>query len=1121
MSQLLINYSLNSTTVKNPDGSYVGTVTNCKAVAGPGATPYGSFAQVLEFIAGCKISTAVQATAVDKEQFTASIVFKPKASTLGMQTLVDCSALPFSIWVQPASVAPAAVGVQVKSSGNGLAITDSFLRTTDLNMAGWNKIDLVYDRDTLALVLNGKLVGVTGLPNGALSAATGAALVLGQSVSGTMQFTGQMAAFTFTKGIPADLTALILNARTQPEWLISRKYMAVKDKYSFGNLAEAVKFDAAIPAYVKKWAGGCVIAPIGTGTAYEVHGLIYAAYKADTTLAGKLGIPLSDEIDGGVAGVRKNLFTKGGIYFSDATGAVPMYGVMYADYESIGGAQHIIGLPTKAEAAIAGGRVQDFQRGQMFKSDGTTAAFEVHGLIWEEFKKLGGILHCGFPLHHEEAVLNANNVEIARMSQFQLGSIYYHPSTGAREVRGEILRTYLRAGGMNSTLGFPTSNELAVPGLTGGKANTFQRGTIVSGNGKTRIACPFNFYVGRIVTIESENDGSQNDPIVRVIVKENATEAYSKRFPENGYTNEKNIVELNAKTGIFYPNDINKTYTLSVHCQDYDNAFNGGNDELGTFTKVLNAQNCWGRFESEDGLFESGQVSKIKNISWAVQGQVPADYTADFWKPANKPTLNLTLEQGAMAIRDIDSTPEWWDPFDAVDQLFFNNVIKKAGLSGNCYGMSVYGLKSWNGQTRHVPPLQQYLDTPVLWDEFRVHQARQFGDKMVGWTIDTFTNNQTQDPKGAFTRSRNAWNKGDKPVLSFTDTANLLKAKGHCVLPFKWDDSTPIWKITVFDPNLGGGTREFLIDSVQNTWSYAGLGWSGGFKKGGRLFHAPATIVTPRPRTPYWAVLGRVPDMISYFFNNLVETLGFVDDQGNSADMSDVADPNATNTDKKYLPIPTQNSGDGFNGSFLVCPSGGKLSSANLQALAATTKPNWSTLNLGAGFTHRMIGKGRGNENVSLCMTHHLSKITVDGLIDPGESLSFSARNFNSPDRLITIQSGKARTFSLTVNTQFGIQGDAIAIQFSIPTKANVDTKIMLDPSMSRIDLLTAGTALPMVINVSGRIGGVTYRRVIEAIVDGGTRFDFQNVLQTGVVTGGRIDSLRGNLIKEIILRAK
>ena len=77
------------------------------------------------------------------------------------------------------------------------------------------------------------------------------------------------------------------------------------------------------------------------------------------------------------------------------------------------------------------------------------------------------------------------------------------------------------------------------------------------------------------------------------------------------------------------------------------------------------------------------------------------------------------------------------------------------------------------------------------------------------------------------------------------------------------------------------------------------------------------------------------------------------------------------------------------------------------------------------------------------------------------------------------------------------------------------------DSALGLIDLLTAGTALPMVINVSGRIGGVTYRRVIEAIVDGGTRFDFQNVLQTGVVTGGRIDSLRGNLIKEIILRAK
>lgn len=1115
----LINYTLSSATVKNADGSYAATTSGLKVVAGPGATAYGTFANVVEFAAGSKISVPVQASALSNKQFAATVVFKMKASVLGRQTLADCSALPFTIWCEAGGVAPAAVGVQVKSSENGAAVASSQFKTTDLNPTGWNQIDLIYDTDTLVLVLNKKVVTVIGLPNGKLATGTGSALVLGQSVVANLQFQGQMALFQFHNGIPDSLKSLLSELRSRPEWLISRKYMSVKDLYTFGNPLSGVEFDSAIPAYQQRYQHGVIIAPIGAGEAFEVHGLIYVKYRDEAGLKAKLGAPLSNEINGGAVNSRKNMFTKGGIYYSDATGAQVVLGVMYSDYEAMGGGTHVIGLPTKAEASIPGGKSQDFQRGTLYKWDGAPVGVEVHGVIRDEFVRKGGIGRYGFPLSNELPLRSASNVEIGRVNSFQLGSIYYSAATGARELRGDILRKYLEIGSVRSQLGLPTTHEETFAGLPGSKYNSFQRGTILNHSGKTHVAGPFMIYIERVETKESD-ELDQNDLFLTATLKENNVEVWRKRWPETGHDDGHNIVEPKLTSPIITPNDINKTYTLSVKVTDYDDTFNGGDDQLGTYTKVLDAKNAWGWAETEDGSINSGVVSLIKNIKWHLKRVVPPGTPKDFWNFANQSTPTLTYDQACKAMRDMDNTPDVWDPFDYIDRAFYDAALKKIGAKGNCYGVSTLALKAWEDEAGLTIPLKDYTLSPGLLEEIQIHQARQLGDCTAGWAIDQFTSNMTQNPKEVFTKSQTAATHGNHPVICFTDSANLMKNSGHCVLPIKWDATTPIWKITVFDPNHMNVQKEILIDSVKNTWSYNnGKAWAGGHKTGGRLYYIPGNVAMARPRTPYWAVLGRIPDLVSYFFSDLLDTVDILDEAGKSLNIGDITDMSVADILKKFVPFIGMGQNGNPGGTTLLRPAGSKLSTQAMAALAATTTPNWSSLNLGDGFTHRMTGKSTGT--INLGMTHHLSSLSFNGGIEANETLSFGAKNFNTPDRLITLKSGKARSYGVTMGTRFGLEGDAMNISFNFPTNAGVDAKLMIDPSMSRVDLLTSGTSLPTTILINGRIGGTVYQKKFDTTIEGGVRLNFQDAMRNNIIQRGKIDALKGTVTQGSVIQGR
>ena len=161
------------------------------------------------------------------------------------------------------------------------------------------------------------------------------------------------------------------------------------------------------------------------------------------------------------AGLRSNWF--------DLAGSTPID----AKHASLGGSQGFLGSPVGAEADALGGRFRYYQGGAIYWS-GPAGAHEVHGAILHRWGTLSwerGTL--GFPVTDETGTPDG----VGRFNHFQNGSVYWHPATGAWEVRGGIRDTWSRLGWERSALGYPVTNETGTPDGVG-RFNHFQNGSV-------------------------------------------------------------------------------------------------------------------------------------------------------------------------------------------------------------------------------------------------------------------------------------------------------------------------------------------------------------------------------------------------------------------------------------------------------------------------------------------------------------------------------------------------------------------------------------------------------------------------------------------------------------------
>ncbi|MGH7601416.1 MAG: hypothetical protein ACREOI_34085 [bacterium] len=112
---------------------------------------------------------------------------------------------------------------------------------------------------------------------------------------------------------------------------------------------------------------------------------------------------------------------------------------------------------------------------QLWKLEEVNPALPSNSPIQAKYNELGrakGFL--GKPATEERATPDG----IGKFRHFAGGSIYWHPKTGAHEVRGDIRKKWSELGWEKSFLGYPTTDETPLSGDKVGRFNHFQGGSI-------------------------------------------------------------------------------------------------------------------------------------------------------------------------------------------------------------------------------------------------------------------------------------------------------------------------------------------------------------------------------------------------------------------------------------------------------------------------------------------------------------------------------------------------------------------------------------------------------------------------------------------------------------------
>lgn len=185
-----------------------------------------------------------------------------------------------------------------------------------------------------------------------------------------------------------------------------------------------------------------------------------------------LGPCLTDEYD--VAGGKATDFRFGRVFWSQETGAHAVVGAIGAAYQAEDGPGGPLGLPVSGETTTPDGegRYTQFENGVIYWSP-RTGAHAIRGAVLDMWSDQGSERgDLGYPTTDE--VSNPNKPGVAQ--GFQGGTVYWSERTGPHVVEGAIRTAYREAGAENSSLGYPTTDELSL--TRGGAFNRFEGGAI-------------------------------------------------------------------------------------------------------------------------------------------------------------------------------------------------------------------------------------------------------------------------------------------------------------------------------------------------------------------------------------------------------------------------------------------------------------------------------------------------------------------------------------------------------------------------------------------------------------------------------------------------------------------
>lgn len=899
MTHPIIEWTFTPTGASNPDGSLPASFTGTQPAAGPGATALGQLNHALRFGPGAQGRATVSPGLFDPSRFAVQIVFRVTDPVAGRGNLVECTALPFAMFVEPGNAGDRFnLAASVHNGAAGWAGAATWNRA-DLRVGIWYTASLVYDADTLALMVDDEVVAVTAFPAGGLHAGSGDTLHVGAWVDGSRwPLPGEVAAVHIHHGIPAALDAKLDVERGSPEWHLTRKENEVRPTHNLGPRTADFYFDPATGAWLQPFALGVLSYRETHGVAFLMHGAILAKWRSDEVLRRKLGALVSDELPWRIPGSRRSVFERGSIHWSADTGAVPLLERFHLDYDLLGADVGKIGLPSAPAQSIPGGQVQQFQRGRMYHRAGAPKAFEVHGAILAKYDATGGPGRWGFPRSHESDVKRGTTV-VGKLSEFDNCSIYWSPQTPASIVYGAIRDRYLgMEGGPLGHLGFPTTDENDIPSEAGARYNAFQNGSILWFNGPLYVCRPFNVALGRLDTKEEDRDildlDGQNDLYCRVCLDVNGGRVFDRKFPEGPkHYASANVVQLNLTVPHrVVPNsaDLRVDVRVEVWESDDGNLFAGGDDRLGTLTSQLNIANAWGQ-RPNNGLFTASNFGPwVNRLDWSVKAVQTPDMPLDTFGVQNRGTPEVSPREYAAAFSDVD--PDFECDFGLIDsglkELYYQAVVKGAASGGNCFGMSLETVYTWKGRSRLGLPMRNYADWAPVEDDINVKHIYQLGADAIWWFVGQFLSGNTHDPKGVFQASWDAFNRGENPVACIAQNYDFSGAP-HCVLPVAWERRATEWRMTLLDSNFPNQERVLSINPTNNTFRYDGSSdgsriYQGGAWSGGRLHYMPWSVLNHTQRTPVWDAVMLLLSGTVLLFAQDTDVEALVDESGNNLD---------------------------------------------------------------------------------------------------------------------------------------------------------------------------------------------------------------------------------------------
>lgn len=168
-------------------------------------------------------------------------------------------------------------------------------------------------------------------------------------------------------------------------------------------------------------------------------------------------------------------FENGSIYWTKDAGAFAVSGPIGEAWGSEGWEEGWLGFPTSDQGNADGGSWQTFQGGNLYHTE-ANGVMAVRGEILAAWGATGyenGDL--GWPVTGEFCDLRDDGCA----TQFENGSIYYSPATGAQVVRGSIREAWAAKKWEESYLGYPTAGEdCTIAPDNNGCFQTFQFGSI-------------------------------------------------------------------------------------------------------------------------------------------------------------------------------------------------------------------------------------------------------------------------------------------------------------------------------------------------------------------------------------------------------------------------------------------------------------------------------------------------------------------------------------------------------------------------------------------------------------------------------------------------------------------